>query len=107
MGLAGIFAALGLLAILLTTIVAQGYTAFVQTTIKLDIDFDPAGDRSQRQQGRERASRRQLRRIGPRTACYELFPDVEERQRAARPARPGQLRRRAAAATGWCSTIRL
>lgn len=41
-GLAGVVTALGLLALLLVTIVAQGHSAFVQTMIRLDIAFDEA-----------------------------------------------------------------
>ena len=37
-----------MLAILAVSIVAQGYTAFMQTEIALDINFDPPGDRSGR-----------------------------------------------------------
>lgn len=42
LGVAAIGLALGLLALLLFTIVAQGYTAFRQTYLRLDIAFDPA-----------------------------------------------------------------
>jgi phosphate transport system permease protein len=40
-GLAAILTAVGLLGLLLATIVSQGYSAFVQTYIALQIDFDP------------------------------------------------------------------
>ncbi len=42
LGLAAIAIALGLLVLLLTTIVRQGYSAFYQTNIRLDVTFDPA-----------------------------------------------------------------
>ena len=40
-GLAAICAALGFLALMLVVIVAEGSTAFKQTTIALDVEFDP------------------------------------------------------------------
>jgi phosphate transport system permease protein len=42
LGIAAICLAIGLLAMLLFTIVSQGYPAFLQSAIKLDITFDPA-----------------------------------------------------------------
>ncbi|MFO1067591.1 MAG: phosphate ABC transporter permease PstA [Geminicoccaceae bacterium] len=42
LGLAAIAIALGLLVLLLTTIVRQGYSAFYQTNVRLDVTFDPA-----------------------------------------------------------------
>ncbi len=41
-GIAAIVAALGVLAVLLFTIVSQGYTAFVNTEIELEVYVDPA-----------------------------------------------------------------
>jgi phosphate transport system permease protein len=41
-GIASIVTALSFLAILLFSIISQGYTAFVQTEIKLTINFDPS-----------------------------------------------------------------
>ena len=79
MGLAGIFAALGLLAILLTTIVAQGYTAFVQTTVKLDIYFDPAVIDPSGSREREALMAANYTAL-VRDSLYKLFPDVEGRQ---------------------------
>jgi phosphate transport system permease protein len=79
LGLAGIFTALGLLAILLTTIVAQGYTAFVQTTIELDIKFDPAvidPDGNKDPAALAGANYAEL----VRDSLYAMFPDVEERR---------------------------
>jgi phosphate transport system permease protein len=79
LGLAGIFTALGLLAILLTTIVAQGYTAFVQTTIKLEIDFDPAViDPSGDKDATTLMAADYTSLV--RDSLYKLFPDVEGRQ---------------------------
>jgi len=78
-GLAGILTALGLLAILLTTIVAQGYSAFVQTTIKLDIDFaadviDPNGSKNPS----ALAGANYAALI--RQSLFEMFPTVEDRR---------------------------
>jgi phosphate transport system permease protein len=77
-GLAAVLTALGLLAILLTTIVAQGYTAFLQTNIRLDIHFDPEtinpeGDSDE--QALSTANYAQLIRV----ALAEAFPSVEGR----------------------------
>jgi phosphate transport system permease protein len=78
-GLMGVLTALGLLALLLATVVAQGYTAFVQTNIRLDIRFDegtidPSGTRSPEQLSR--ANYTQL----IREALAEAFPTVEGRR---------------------------
>jgi phosphate transport system permease protein len=79
LGLAGIFTALGLLAILLTTIVAQGYTAFVQTTIELDIKFDPAViDPDGNKDPAVLAGANYAELV--RDSLYAMFPDVEERR---------------------------
>ena len=76
---------LGLLALLLSTIVAQGWSAFAQTVIRLDITFDqetidPDGSRDPAALGR--ANYAQLIRV----ALAEAFPEVEGRteQRALR-----------------------
>jgi phosphate transport system permease protein len=42
LGLAAIAAAIGTLAVLLASIASNGYTAFLQTRIRLDVFFDPA-----------------------------------------------------------------
>ena len=62
LGIGAIALALGLLGILLFTIIAQGWPAFREAYIKLDITFDPAVDRSagHARPGRHRSS--QLRR---------------------------------------------
>ena len=78
-GLAAIVTALGLLVLLLTTIVLRGYTAFVQTTIRLDIAFDesvidPDGVRNP--EALARANYAEL----VNNALYERFPDVQERR---------------------------
>jgi phosphate transport system permease protein len=77
-GLAAIVIALGLLVLLLTTIVLQGYKAFVQTTIRLDITFDESvidPDGSRNPETLARASYAQL----VNDALYEMFPEVEGR----------------------------
>jgi phosphate transport system permease protein len=76
-GLVAIMIALGLLVLLLTTIVLQGYKAFAQTTIRLNIAFaeaaiDPNGTRDP--DVLARASYAKL----VNDALYQLFPDVEE-----------------------------
>ncbi len=78
-GLLGVLTALGLLALLLATIVAQGYTAFAQTNIRLDVHFDeatidPNGTRSPEELSR--ANYAQLIRV----ALAEVFPTVEGRR---------------------------
>jgi phosphate transport system permease protein len=78
-GLLGVLTALGLLALLLATIVARGYTAFVQTNIRLDIHFDegtidPDGTRSTEELAR--ANYAQL----IREALAQAFPTVEGRR---------------------------
>jgi phosphate transport system permease protein len=77
-GLLAVLSALALLALLLSTIIAQGWSAFAQTTIRLDITFDPHtidpdGSRDAEELGR--ANYVQLIRV----ALAEAFPDVEGR----------------------------
>jgi phosphate transport system permease protein len=77
-GLLAVLTALALLALLLATIVAQGYSAFAQTTIRLDIAFDqqtidPDGSRDP--EALARANYAQLVRV----ALAEAFPEVEGR----------------------------
>ena len=78
-GLGAVCMSLGLLALLLLTIVAQGYTAFVQTVIRLPVTLsadviDPDGTRDPAIIGK--ASFGKL----VSEALYERFPDVSERR---------------------------
>jgi phosphate transport system permease protein len=78
-GLLGVLTALGLLALLLATVVAQGYTAFVQTNVRLDVHFDqgtidPGGTRSP-----EELSRADYAEL-IRNALAAAFPDVQGRR---------------------------
>ncbi len=78
-GLGAVCLSLGLLALLLLTIFAQGYTAFVQTTIRLPVALsadaiDPEGTGDQAVIGK--ASYGKL----INQALYERFPDVSERR---------------------------
>jgi phosphate transport system permease protein len=78
-GLSGIVIALGLLAVLLTTIVAQGYSAFVQTTVRLNIDFDPQvidPDGSKDPSVLRGANYAAL----VRQSLFKMFPDVGDRR---------------------------
>jgi phosphate transport system permease protein len=78
-GLAGVVIALGLLALLLFTIVAQGIGAFWQTTITLPIELsaeeiDPDGNR-------DPAALAKANYAGLiNDALYRMFPDVDERR---------------------------
>ncbi|MGI9452920.1 MAG: DUF3333 domain-containing protein, partial [Geminicoccaceae bacterium] len=78
-GLAGVVIALGLLALLLFTIVAQGIGAFWQTTITLPIEIseeaiDPDGNR-------DPAVLAKANYAGlVNDTLYAMFPDVEERR---------------------------
>ncbi len=78
-GLLAVLTALGLLALLLVTIVAQGYTAFVQTNIRLDVYFDEATidpDGARSPEALSRADYSQLIKV----ALAEVFPTVEGRR---------------------------
>jgi phosphate transport system permease protein len=77
-GLLAVLAALGLLALLLTTIVTQGYMAFVQTTIRLDITFDPQTIDPDGTRDPEELSRANYAQL-IRAVLAERFPDVEGR----------------------------
>ncbi|MEZ5934493.1 MAG: phosphate ABC transporter permease PstA [Alphaproteobacteria bacterium] len=79
MGLLAVLTALGLLAILLFTIVAQGYSAFWQTTIRLPVqldqnEIDPDGTADPAVIARADYSGL------INDALYKMFPDVEERR---------------------------
>ena len=77
-GIASLAIALGALALLLGSMVAKGYTAFVQTRIALDValdaqTIDPEGRRA------EQAIREANYNTLLRNALYALFPEVTER----------------------------
>lgn len=68
-GIGAIFAALGLLAVLIISLAVTGYTSFVQTHIRLDITFDPAKvDAAEPFKSDYRAI--------VRAAMYRAFPEV-------------------------------
>jgi phosphate transport system permease protein len=74
-----VLTALGLLALLLSTIVAQGYSAFLQTNIQLDVYFDEATidpDGARDPQELARADYTEL----IREALANAFPTVEGRR---------------------------
>ncbi|MEO1017273.1 MAG: phosphate ABC transporter permease PstA [Pseudomonadota bacterium] len=78
LGIGAIAIAISLLGLLLWTVVAQGYSAFWQTYIKLEINYDaaiiaPNGDRD------EAALRSASYASLVNNALYELFPNVEGR----------------------------
>lgn len=78
-GLLAILAAIGMLGLLLTTIVAKGYSAFVQTEIALDIHFD--ADMIDPQGTRDPAVLREANyQALAKRALQDLFPDVEGRR---------------------------
>ena len=73
--------ALGLLAILRRAAsCCKGYTAFTQTEIALDIDFDPAGDRSRRHAAIPRCWPSADYTALIKAALAALFPEVTGRQ---------------------------
>lgn len=78
-GLAAIFAALGVLAVLLVTIVGAGYSALQQTHIQLDIELredliDPDGTR------KEADIRQANYAVLVRDALIKIFPDASGRR---------------------------
>ena len=78
-GAASIVAALGALAVLLGTMIAQGWPAFVQTHIRLQVDFaepliDPAGRRDARTLGDANYQ------VLARRALFKEFPKVKRRR---------------------------
>jgi phosphate transport system permease protein len=78
-GLVAIFAAVAVLSLLLFSVVSQGYTAFTQTEIALEIHcdpevIDPAGSRDP-----ESLTRADYQLLAKR-ALYELFPEVTKRR---------------------------
>ena len=77
-GLVAILVALSFLLILLTSIVGNGYTAFWQTYVALDIHFSKA-DIDPKGSGDPQSSAGQLRRDGQGCAAYP-FPEVTSRR---------------------------
>ena len=78
-GLGAVIIAIGLLGILLTTIVAQGYSAFWQTTITLPVEL-PRDEIDPGQTGeRGEIGKADYRGI-VRDAVFAYFPEVEERR---------------------------
>ncbi|MEZ5933906.1 MAG: phosphate ABC transporter permease PstA [Alphaproteobacteria bacterium] len=78
-GLGAVVLSLGLLALLLLTILAQGYTAFVQTTIRLPVTLsadviDPDGSKDPADIGKANYGKL------INEALYQRFPNVEERR---------------------------
>ncbi len=85
-GLLAIVAAVAILGLLLTSVIIQGYTAFTQTEIALEIHFDPevidpAGSREP-----EALAQADYQLLIKR-ALYQLFPEVTERREKRRLAR--------------------
>jgi phosphate transport system permease protein len=77
-GLLAVLTALGLLALLLTTIVAQGWSAFAQTTVRLDVAFDPQTIDPDGRRDPEALSRANYAAL-VQAALAKAFPDVEGR----------------------------
>lgn len=77
-GLAAVLIAFGLLGLLLFSIVSQGYTAFVQTYIQLDVTFDPAELGVPEDAGPAELRDASLTKplVG---ALQEIFPEVQDR----------------------------
>jgi phosphate transport system permease protein len=78
-GLLAVLTALGLLALLLSTIVAQGYSAFMQTNIQLDIFFDPATIDPEGTRDPQELARADYTEL-IQDALAKAFPTVEERR---------------------------
>ena len=78
-GLAAVCLALAFLAILLGSVVARGYPAFVRTQVALDVNFDPAllnlGDSPTRDEVEKADYGRLLRE-----SLFAAFPEVTERR---------------------------
>lgn len=78
-GIVAIALAIGMLGVLLLSIVAKGYTAFVQTHIALDIHFDPAEIDPEGTRDPEVLGRANYDAL-VRDALRALFPDAASRQ---------------------------
>lgn len=79
MGLAGILVAVGLLALLLATIISQGYSAFYQTYIKLDVFLDPEVIDPSGARDPATLARAEYAEL-VNEALYRTFPDVTDRR---------------------------
>ena len=78
-GIAAVIVALGMLAFLLISITAQGYTAFVQTEAALEIAFDEETIDPQGTRDPAVLSGANYQRLISQ-ALYDLFPDVTDRR---------------------------
>ena len=78
-GLLAIILGLSFLAVLFTSIISNGYTAFQQTYVKLDVFFDPKVIDPQGERDRRILSRANYRSLA-RAALRELFPEVSSRR---------------------------
>ena len=78
-GLLAILAAVAVLGLLLFTVVRQGYTAFTQTEIALEIRFDPEVIDPDGGRDPEALARADYQLLVKR-ALYELFPEVTKRR---------------------------
>ncbi|QQP89696.1 phosphate ABC transporter permease PstA [Skermanella sp. TT6] len=77
-GMAAIGVALAMLAILLASIVAQGYTAFAQHDLALEVHFDPAEIDPQGTRDPDALSNANYGALA-RNALLAVFPEVESR----------------------------
>ncbi len=95
---------LGLLALLLLTIAAQGYTAFVQTTIRLPIELsadaiDPEGTSDPKVLSKANYAKL------INESLYQQFPDVTERREKKSTPCFGQSREQPSISERWCWPI--
>jgi phosphate transport system permease protein len=78
-GVLSVVFGIGFLAFLLFTIIGNGYSAFTQTHVRLDIDFDPAVIDPEGTRSRDTLLAADYQAL-VRTALTTLFPEVTERK---------------------------
>ena len=97
-GLIAVFAAVGTLALLLFSIISNGYTAFAQHHIALEVTFDPEAEIDPTGERDPNVLRKANYRGLARAALRDSFPDVTERRRETRPCGFDERQRRSDAA---------
>ena len=78
-GIAAILLAVGILALLLSSIVATGFSAFTQTEIALDVHFDPAAIDPKGKRDPEVLATANYRKLA-RASLTGIFPNVKGRR---------------------------
>ena len=106
-GIIAVAVALGFLALLIGSVIAEGYPAFVRTSVALEVEFDPkvlgVGETPSREELQKANYGKLLRE-----SVFAAFPEVTARKERRKLLQAGQHRPRASScASSWWTTPRL